>query len=90
MRSVRFDDIKRIEAYKIDQVTVDMICFDVWHQTSDGIDGLTLHEDIEGFNDLERKLSKLDGYDEAWQLKVITPAFEERRMVIYQTEQVTG
>ncbi|MEO1028627.1 MAG: hypothetical protein AAFX02_06160 [Pseudomonadota bacterium] len=86
IRTVKFADIKRIEAYKVDEITTDLICFDIWYQTSEGVDGMTIHEALAGFEELECTLSKLDGYDTAWQLKVIAPAFEECRTVIYPIE----
>ncbi|GAA0860568.1 hypothetical protein [Aliiglaciecola litoralis] len=74
-------DVVSIEAYKIDEITTDLICLD-FHLASGNT--VTIHEELVGFNDfLESmqdsiKLSKTD-----WMSEVVQPPFKESRTKIY-------
>ena len=75
-------EIVRIDAYKRDQGTVDLICFDIWYET-DGEWMVTAHEDLEGWDDLTARLRELAGFDRDWFAKVSQPPFAECRTLVY-------
>ncbi|MFN4228397.1 hypothetical protein [Parvibaculum sp.] len=81
---IALDDIRKIDAYKIDEWTTDLICFDI-HTEQNGERAVhTLHEDLPGFNDLMESLKQLPGFDATWPEKVIQPPFDENRTVIFE------
>lgn len=73
-------EIADIAAYKRDEITTDLICFDV--KASDG-KVWTFHEDIAGFDDLVAAVERLPGFFAGWRGKVVLPAFEPNRTVVY-------
>lgn len=79
---VRFDDILSVEAYKRDELTTDLVCFDI---TTVGELPVTwfVHEEVPGWLELVKALQHLSGFDTTWPGKIIQPAFAESRTVIY-------
>lgn len=77
-------DIDKIEAYKIDEFTTDLICFDI-HTVRNGEPVVnTLHEELTGFTELTELLKKLPGFETDWYGKVAQPPFDEKRTVIFE------
>lgn len=68
-----FADIVEIAAYKRDEITTDLICFDL--KMSDG-SVWTLHEEIAGSDEVLMALERLPGFFAGWRDKVVLPAFE--------------
>jgi hypothetical protein len=81
---VRFDAISRVEAYKRDLITTDLICLDLL--TKDGAI-ISVHEELEGFQALTEKLASLPRFDADWYAKVMKPAFVENRTLVYEACQ---
>lgn len=81
---IALDDIDSIEAYKIDEWTTDLICFDIHTEQNGERVVHTLHEDLPGFNELMESLKQLPGFDAAWYGKVVQPPFDENRTVIFE------
>lgn len=73
-------EILEIAAYKRDEITVDLICFDV--TAADG-KIWTYHEDMAGFGDLVAALERLPGFDASWRDKVVLPAFDRNWTVVW-------
>lgn len=76
-------DIIRIEAYKRNQIAVDLICFDVWYEADGETWMATAHEDLDGWDDFTASLRALDGFDLDWFAKVSLPPFAECRTRVY-------
>ena len=74
-------DVVSIEAYKIDEITTDLVCLD-FHLTSGNT--VTIHEGLLGYNGFLQsmqdsiKLSKPN-----WISEVVQPSFKESRTKIY-------
>ena len=85
--SVPFSAITKIEIYKRDEISSDLICLDIFHEAPDGPHVLFLHEELEGYDDLLKCFAKLPGFDSSWPRKVVTPAFAENRTVVYDRER---
>ena len=75
-----FDEIARIAIYKRDEITTDLVCFEV---TLASGDVLTLHEEMPGFDDWATSLEQLAGFDADWRDKVIQPPFAANEIVAY-------
>lgn len=76
-------DIVRIDAYKRDQITVDLICFDIWYEKDGESWMVTAHEDLHGWDELTERLRTLTGFDRDWFAKVSQPPFAECRTLVY-------
>lgn len=76
-------DIVRIDAYKRNQVVVDLICFDIWYEADGESWMVTPHEDLEGWDQLTERLRDLPGFDADWFAKVSQPPFAECRTLVY-------
>jgi hypothetical protein len=73
--------IKSIEAYKIDEVTTDLICLDFFLKSGGKV---TVHEDLFGFKAFLETLQTtitLNNLD--WMHDVMQPPFKENRTQIY-------
>ena len=78
---IGLSEINRIEAYKVDQMTYDTICFDIWF--NDKI--VTISEDNSHFDTLDNLFSKeLINYHGNWRKKVTMPPFQENRTVVFE------
>ncbi|MDP3736152.1 MAG: hypothetical protein Q8R02_02105 [Hyphomonadaceae bacterium] len=84
---VEFGAIARIECYKRDELTTDLICFDIWFDSGDQQQVVWVHEELPGWNDLAEGLKQLPGFDPDWHGKVFKLAFVENRTVVYERKQ---
>jgi len=83
-RTVPWDEIGTITAYKADRFTTDLVAFEI--QLADG-EALTIHEEMEGFDLVQLKMrTALPGFDTRWEEKVIQPAFAPNPTVIYTSD----
>ena len=81
IRNIRWNDIEEINAYKLDRVTIDEICFDI--VLSETV--ITISEKIEGWQIFTDKLeSVLTGFDNEWFSRVAHPAFKTNLTTVYQ------
>ena len=73
-------DIKRVLFYKLDRVTIDLICCDV------EVDGKTwtFHEELEDWASLLSRLATLPGFRAEWFAAVSKPAFALCETVAYK------
>jgi hypothetical protein len=71
--------IKRVEFYKIDELTADLICCQI--VSAQGVD--TFHEESAEWPALLSHLAGLDGFDAEWFGKVSQPPFAECRHTAY-------
>ncbi len=80
---VRWDRLRRIDAFKRDLFTEDLVCLAF---TQDDVAGyLEVNEDVEGFWDLVRRIKqRLPGSDQTWEQEVVQPAFARSHRVIYE------
>ena len=80
---VPFEWIERIEAYKRDELTTDLVCFDITYRMSEGKRIAWVHEEMPGFAQLNLALQqRLPGLEADWFSKVAQPAFAENRRTI--------
>lgn len=87
MAACRFDEIERIEAYKRDEFTTDLICCDVFTGHGESARVWFIHEEMLGFEDLIQRLAALGGH-ENWYADIMLPAFAENRTVIFDGASV--
>jgi hypothetical protein len=80
IRNIRWDDIEEINAYKLDRLTKDEICFDI--VLSETV--ITISEEIEGWQTFTDKLEAvLTGFDNEWFGKVAYPTFKTNLTKVY-------
>lgn len=84
--TVSYAAISSVTAYKIDLLTLDLICFAVSYLDPVGAErSIQVDEDMDGFTDLEVRLVKmLEGFERNWRGKVVQPAFAENRTLLFQ------
>jgi hypothetical protein len=73
-----FDEIVRIAIYERDEITTDLVCFEV---ALEGGDEITLHEEMPGFDHWAKSLEQLPGFDANWRDGVIHPPFATNEIV---------
>jgi hypothetical protein len=72
-------DVSRVEFYKRDELTTDLICCEA---TADGVVHFR-HEEAPDWDQFVEELRKLPGFDGDWFAKVGKPAFAECRIVAF-------
>jgi len=83
IRSVRWQDIREIAAYKVDLFGYDMIC--VTFRISDRDEWIEVSEEQEGFKNLVAKMQEvMPQIDRDWWSKVAFPAFKQNYTVLYR------
>ncbi len=70
----------RVEFYKRDELTTDLICCDI--TTPAGV--ISAHEEMPYWEELIRKLEFLGGFDVEWFSQVSKPAFAASNYVAFQ------
>jgi hypothetical protein len=82
---VGLDQIERIEVYKRDTFTTDLICMDIWLDRTASTRGpVSIHEEMNGFDAVVEGFQYLCGFDQHWREKVLQPPFAENRTVVYE------
>jgi hypothetical protein len=74
------NEIVRIAIYKRDEITTDLVCFEVALESGDEI---TLHEEMPGFDHWAKPLERLSGFDTDWRDRVIHPPFATNEIIAY-------
>ena len=81
--SFRWEEISRIETYKRDLFTVDIICVDFF--VSRGPYLFPVHDEVRGFDVLCRDLHVyFPSVDQGWWSRVTFPAFQTNHTVLYE------
>jgi hypothetical protein len=75
--------VRAIVAYKIDELTTDLVCCDIVTGSSDGEQIRTIHEEIPGFSTFMTRFEALPGFNKQWRDAVILPPFAANRTTIY-------
>lgn len=81
--AVSLHEVSEIIAYKIDELTTDLICCDIMTASGDGQKIRTIHEEIPGFDALMARFETLRGFNPEWREAVILPPFATNRTTIY-------
>lgn len=81
--AVFFDEVSAIVAYKIDELTTDLVCCDIVTGSGDGEQIRTIHEEIPGFDTVMAHFEALPGFNKQWRDAVILPPFATNRTTIY-------
>lgn len=81
--AVSLDEISEIIAYKINELTTDLVCCDIVAGSGDGERIRTIHEEIAGFDELMARFETLPGFNSKWRDAVILPPFATNRTTIY-------
>ena len=81
--TVSFDEVSAIIAYKLDELTTDLVCCDIVTGSDDGEQIRTIHEELPGFDAVMARFEALPGFDRKWRDEVIDPPFATNRTVIY-------
>lgn len=80
--------IRRAVCYKIDQVTTDLICFDLHVDEDDRARHYTVHEEMPGFPELIAALEQLAGFNRDWRQIVVEPPFARNETVAFDLSVV--
>lgn len=75
--------LRRVDMYKIDHITVDLVCCDIVFGQGDSLFTSTFHEELEGWDDLLAWLETLPGFRSDWRSAVIQPPFAENRTTVF-------
>jgi len=75
--------VLKVLAYKRDELTTDLICFDVTTDAAGGARTWLFHEEQPGFEEIARELALLPGFLTDWRDHVVKPAFASCEIVLY-------
>jgi hypothetical protein len=81
--TVFFEEVSAIVAYKLDELTTDLVCCDIVTGAGDDEQIRTIHEELAGFDAIMTRFEILPGFDQKWRDEVIDPPFATNRTVIY-------
>lgn len=81
--AVSFDEVSAIVAYKLDELTTDLVCCDIVTGAGDGEQIHTIHEELLGFDAAMKAFEALPGFDRQWRDAVVLPPFATNRTVVY-------
>ena len=77
-------EVEKVVFFKRDELTTDLICCEIQIRTKEGLQTWFSHEETQEWEALLSQLEKLSGFDMNWRQKVVLPAFEECRTVVFQ------
>lgn len=88
--SVRWDDVRRIQAYKLDLVTTDCIC--LLFELGPGSASVQVSEEWLGFQELFGPLvRRFPEIPASWYVDIMTPPFEAKRTILFTaSDQPSG
>jgi hypothetical protein len=81
--TVSFDEVSAIVAYKLDELSTDLVCCDIVTGAGDGEQIRTIHEDLPGFDAAMKAFEDLPGFDCQWRNAVVLPPFATNRTIVY-------
>ena len=83
--AVEWNLITKIVAYKVDEWSTDLVCFDLW---AGGNPFVTIHEDMPGFIEVTDAMAGVfQGYLASWRQDVILPPFERNETLVWEREK---
>ena len=80
--AVSVDEVSAIVAYKLDELTTDLVCCDIVTGAGDGEQIRTIHEELPGFDAAMASFETLPDFNRKWRDAVILPPFAANRTVI--------
>ena len=80
-KAVPLERVTRVEFYKIDELTTDLICCQI---SLGGSETLLLHEEMVGWEDQIERLAGLKDFDQNWFAKVAQPPFAPCNHVAFE------
>lgn len=84
--AVSFAEVSAIVAYKLDELTADLVCCDIVTGAGDGKQIRTIHEELLGFDAVMKAFEALPGFDRRWRDAVVLPPFATNRTVVYDRD----
>jgi hypothetical protein len=81
--AVSYDEVGAIVAYKLDELTTDLVCCDIVTCAGDGEQIRTIHEELPGFGAAMKSFESLPGFDREWRDAILLPPSATNRTVIY-------
>ncbi|MEZ5997520.1 MAG: hypothetical protein R3B98_02365 [Hyphomonas sp.] len=81
---VQLDQVERVEIFKIDEVTTDLICVEIWLAGGAEQRPILVHEDVPGFAALMELFGTLPGFQTDWFSRVSQPPFSECRLKAFE------
>ncbi|HLZ66804.1 MAG TPA: hypothetical protein VKQ29_11280 [Aliidongia sp.] len=82
--TVSLDEVRAIVAYKIDEITTDLICCDITTGPEERPKILTIHEEIPGFDAVMTLFEALPDFNPQWRNAVLLEPFAENRTTLYR------
>ncbi len=82
--SFALSEIYAVRAYKLDEITTDLICFDITFDYKGERKTLTIHEDQPDFESKLAKLAVLSNFRVDWKTDVLERTFERCEIVVFQ------
>ena len=76
-------DVLKVVAYKRDELTTDLICFDVITDAGSNLETRTFHEEQPEFEKIVGELAALPGFLHEWRERVVLPPFSPCETIIY-------
>jgi len=76
--------VSAIIAYKMAELTTDLVCCDIVTGPEDGEQIRTIHEEILGLDAVVARFETLPGFDQQWRKMVILQPFAENRTINYK------
>jgi hypothetical protein len=83
---VSFAEVSAIVAYKLDELTTDLVCCDIVTGAGHGKQIRTIHEELLGFDTAMKAFEALPGFDRQWREAVLLPPFATNRTVVYDRD----
>lgn len=81
--AVSLEEVRAIIAYKLDELTTDLVCCDIVTGADDGEQIRTIHEELPGFDAAMKAFEALPGFKRQWRDVVMLPPFATNRTVVY-------
>ena len=76
-------EVKKVEFYKINELTTDLICC---HVSLVGGKSILIHEDMDGWDRQIQRLTNLTAFDSDWFAKVSQPPFAPSNHVAFEAK----
>lgn len=81
--SILLDEIGAVLAYKVDELTTDLVCLDIVTRVGESEKVHTIHEELPGFDLALTSLEALPAFNRKWREAVILPPFATTPVTIY-------
>jgi adenylosuccinate synthase len=82
--AVSLDEINAVVAYKLDEITTDLVCCDIVTGVGDGEQIRTIYEELPGFDSAMARLKALPAFNQMWRDELILPPFATNRTTLYR------